>query len=43
MRFLQRLYRPLLAWALDHRMITLAGALVLFGGPVVLAVSGVGG
>lgn len=41
MRLLQRLYRPALAWALDHRMITLTGALVLFGGAVVLA-SGIG-
>jgi Cu(I)/Ag(I) efflux system membrane protein CusA/SilA len=37
MRFLQWLYRPALAWALDHRMITLSTALVLFGGAVVLA------
>jgi Cu(I)/Ag(I) efflux system membrane protein CusA/SilA len=41
MRFLQWLYRPALAWALDHRMITLVTALVLFGGAVVLA-SGIG-
>ena len=41
MRFLQWLYRPALAWALDHRMITLSAALVLFGGAVVLA-SGIG-
>jgi Cu(I)/Ag(I) efflux system membrane protein CusA/SilA len=41
MRVLQRLYRPVLAWALNHRMITLTGALVLFGGAVVLA-SGIG-
>jgi len=32
MRFLQWLYRPALAWALDHRMITLSTAIVLFGG-----------
>jgi len=41
MRFLQWLYRPALAWVLDHRMITLVTALVLFGGAVVLA-SGIG-
>ena len=41
MRVLQRLYRPVLRWALDHRVITLSGALVLFGGAVVLA-SGIG-
>jgi len=41
MRFLQWLYRPALRWALDHRMITLVTALVLFGGAVVLA-SGIG-
>jgi Cu(I)/Ag(I) efflux system membrane protein CusA/SilA len=41
MRILQRIYRPVLAWALDHRMITLTGALVLFGGAMVLA-SGIG-
>jgi copper/silver efflux system protein len=41
MRFLQWLYRPALRWALDHRMLTLITALVLFGGAVVLA-SGIG-
>ena len=41
MRFLQWLYRPALAWALDHRMITLSAAFVLFGGAAVLA-SGIG-
>jgi Cu(I)/Ag(I) efflux system membrane protein CusA/SilA len=41
MRFLQRLYRPALAWALDHRGITLCAALGLFAGAVVLA-SGIG-
>jgi Cu(I)/Ag(I) efflux system membrane protein CusA/SilA len=41
MRFLQRLYRPALAWALDHRLITLGFAFVLFAGAVVLA-SGIG-
>jgi Cu(I)/Ag(I) efflux system membrane protein CusA/SilA len=39
MRFLQRLYRPALAWALDHRGITLGLALALFVGAVVLASS----
>jgi Cu(I)/Ag(I) efflux system membrane protein CusA/SilA len=37
MRFIQSLYRPVLGWALNHRMITLGGALVLFAGAVVLA------
>jgi Cu(I)/Ag(I) efflux system membrane protein CusA/SilA len=37
MRFLQRLYRPSLSWALDHRGITLGIALVFFAGAVVLA------
>jgi Cu(I)/Ag(I) efflux system membrane protein CusA/SilA len=37
MRLLQRLYRPVLRWALSHRMITLASALVLFAGAIVLA------
>jgi Cu(I)/Ag(I) efflux system membrane protein CusA/SilA len=41
MRFLQRLYRPALGWALDHRLVTLSAALVLFGGAVVVA-SGIG-
>jgi Cu(I)/Ag(I) efflux system membrane protein CusA/SilA len=41
MRFLQRLYRPALAWALDHRLITLGFAFALFAGAVVLA-SGIG-
>jgi Cu(I)/Ag(I) efflux system membrane protein CusA/SilA len=41
MRFLQRLYRPALAWALDHRWVTLGLAFVLFAGAVVLA-SGIG-
>src|ERR1700747_2923545 len=41
MRFLQRVYRPALRWALDHRMITLGGALAFFTGAVVLA-SGIG-
>src|SRR5262245_33588806 len=37
MRFLQRVYRPALSWALDHRAITLGLALAFFGGAVVLA------
>src|SRR6266403_1061309 len=41
MRFLQRLYRPALSWALDHRRITLGLAFAFFGGAVVLA-SGIG-
>jgi copper/silver efflux system protein len=41
MRFLQRLYRPALSWALDHRAITLGIAVVFLVGAVVLA-SGVG-
>jgi Cu(I)/Ag(I) efflux system membrane protein CusA/SilA len=41
MRFLQRLYRPALSWALDHRTITLGIAVVFLGGAVVLA-SGIG-
>ena len=41
MRFLQRLYRPALSWALDHRAITLGIAIVFLVGAVVLA-SGIG-
>src|SRR5258708_36982062 len=41
MRLLQRLYRPALSWALDHRRITLALALASFAGAGVLA-SGIG-
>jgi len=41
MRFLQRLYRPALSWALDHRAITLGIATVFLVGAVVLA-SGIG-
>jgi Cu(I)/Ag(I) efflux system membrane protein CusA/SilA len=41
MRFLQRLYRPALSWALDHRAITLSIAVVFLVGAVVLA-SGIG-
>ncbi|HWO36897.1 MAG TPA: CusA/CzcA family heavy metal efflux RND transporter, partial [Candidatus Acidoferrum sp.] len=41
MRFLQRLYRPALSWALDHRAITLGIAIVFLVGAVVLA-SGTG-
>jgi copper/silver efflux system protein len=37
MRFLQRLYRPALSWALDHRRITLGLALAFFAGAVLLA------
>jgi len=41
MRFLQRVYRPALSWALDHRAITLGVAVVFLVGAVVLA-SGIG-
>ncbi len=41
MRFLQRMYRPALAWALEHRRVALGSALALFLGSVVLA-SGIG-
>jgi copper/silver efflux system protein len=41
MRFLQRLYRPALSWALDHRATTLGIATVFLGGAIVLA-SGIG-
>jgi Cu(I)/Ag(I) efflux system membrane protein CusA/SilA len=41
MRFLQRLYRPALSWALDHRTITLGIAVIFLGGAVLLA-SGIG-
>jgi Cu(I)/Ag(I) efflux system membrane protein CusA/SilA len=41
MRFLQRLYRPFLSWALDHRSITLGLALMFFVGALVLA-AGIG-
>src|SRR5260370_40542968 len=41
MRFLQRLYRPALSWALDHRAITLGVAVVFLVGAVLLA-SGIG-
>ncbi|MEI9980444.1 MAG: CusA/CzcA family heavy metal efflux RND transporter [Edaphobacter sp.] len=41
MRFLQRLYRPALSWALDHRAITLGMAVVFLGGAIALA-SGIG-
>ncbi len=37
MRFLQRLYRPTLSWALDHRRITLGLAVAFFAGAVLLA------
>lgn len=41
MRFLQRLYRPALSWALDHRAITLGVAVVFLVGAALLA-SGIG-
>src|SRR5258708_1787001 len=41
MRFVQRLYRPALSWALDHRAITLGIAVVFLVGAVLLA-SGIG-
>ncbi|MDQ2840719.1 MAG: CusA/CzcA family heavy metal efflux RND transporter [Acidobacteriota bacterium] len=41
MRFLQRLYRPALTWALDHRAITLGAAGLLLVGALILA-SGIG-
>ena len=41
MNFLQRLYKPALFWALNHKIITVAIAFVLFGGAVFLA-SGIG-
>jgi copper/silver efflux system protein len=37
MRFFQWIYRPVLAWVLTHRRITLTAALILFAGAVVLA------
>jgi Cu(I)/Ag(I) efflux system membrane protein CusA/SilA len=37
MRFLQRLYRPALSWALDHRAITLGIAVVFLVGALVVA------
>jgi copper/silver efflux system protein len=37
MRSLQRLYRPALSWALDHRRITLGLALAFFAGALLLA------
>ena len=37
MRFLQWIYRPVLGWALRHRVITLLSALLLFSGAVYLA------
>ncbi len=41
MRFLQRLYRPALSWALNHRRITLGCALLFFAGAIFVA-SGIG-
>ncbi len=37
MRALQRIYQPVLRWALSHRAITLLCALTLFGGAIFLA------
>ena len=37
MRALQRVYRPVLSWALGHRAITMTLALTLFGGALFLA------
>src|SRR5262245_31131610 len=37
MRFLHRLYRPVLGWALNHRLLTVMTAACLFIGAVVLA------
>jgi Cu(I)/Ag(I) efflux system membrane protein CusA/SilA len=37
MRFLQRLYRPVLSWALDHRAITLGIAVAFLVGAVAVA------
>ena len=37
MRALQRIYRPVLSWALGHRAITMTLALTLFGGALFLA------
>jgi Cu(I)/Ag(I) efflux system membrane protein CusA/SilA len=37
MRFLQRLYRPVLSWALDHRAITLGIAVAFLVGALVVA------
>lgn len=39
MTFLQRLYKPALLWALSHKIITIAIALVLFGSAIFLATS----
>lgn len=41
MRFLQAIYRPVLGWALGHRLITVALAALLFAGAVLLA-TGIG-
>jgi Cu(I)/Ag(I) efflux system membrane protein CusA/SilA len=41
MRFLQRLYRPVLSWALDHRAIALGAAALFLGGAILLA-AGIG-
>ena len=41
MRFLHRLYKPALLWALGHRIATIGIALILFGGAIFLA-TGIG-
>jgi Cu(I)/Ag(I) efflux system membrane protein CusA/SilA len=41
MRFLQRLYRSTLSWAIDHRPIALGTAVLFFGGAILLA-AGIG-
>jgi Cu(I)/Ag(I) efflux system membrane protein CusA/SilA len=41
MRFLQAIYRPVLGWALNHRLVTVALAALLFAGAVFLA-AGIG-
>jgi len=41
MRFLQRLYRPALSWALNHRAIAIGAAVVFLGGAILLA-TGIG-
>jgi Cu(I)/Ag(I) efflux system membrane protein CusA/SilA len=41
MRFLQALYRPVLSFALNHRVVTISLAALLFGGALILA-TGIG-
>jgi copper/silver efflux system protein len=41
MRWLRRLYLPVLSWVLDHRVVTMGGAAVFLIGAIVLA-SGIG-